>query len=364
DQGGGTPEAVVKMDPQLKGTLAATYFGGPYFGQINALTLDASGNVYIGGATLTRGLPTRTPFVEAFGLHGTTGFLSELSGDLSTLLFSSYLGDTQLFSVKSVAIGASGSAIIGGSTGSAFPFNPQPINVVINSIAVTPPAPLRIDGVWNAASLLGGTVSAGETIVVRGAGFGPDAQLSIGGFAVTPLAIAANSITAIIPSALATGAAIVQVQSGGAASNQMAVLVTSASPGIFSVDGSGFGQGYILNQDGTMNSQGNPAAPGSRITLFATGAGSVSLTDGYAVTGSSSNVFIDGFYCDGVAAVMANVAGLPGPVYELTVIVPTSAQIAAINPDLKNFIFPPQSALVLKIAGANSQNWIAIWIGQ
>jgi uncharacterized protein (TIGR03437 family) len=48
--------------------------------------------------------------------------------------------------------------------------------------------------------------------------------------------------------------------------------LADTSPGIFSVTGDGKGQGAILNANG-LNSGGNPAAKGSIIQIFATGAG-------------------------------------------------------------------------------------------
>jgi hypothetical protein len=46
-----SPAALLKVDPELKNVLAATYFGGAYGQQVQALALDASGNVYIAGST-------------------------------------------------------------------------------------------------------------------------------------------------------------------------------------------------------------------------------------------------------------------------------------------------------------------------
>jgi uncharacterized protein (TIGR03437 family) len=140
--------------------------------------------------------------------------------------------------------------------------------------------------------------------------------------------------------------------------------VAITSPGLFSADGSGFGQGYILNKDGTLNSPANPAAPGDKITIYATGVGPVSFVDAYAVTEFPGAVFIDGFFCDGVAAVMGPVAGFPGAVYQLSVFVPDPAALAANNPNLLNFKFPPQVGVILQIDGASSQNGLAISIGQ
>src|SRR6185503_13231546 len=100
-----------------------------------------------------------------------TGFLSKLSGDLSTLVFSSYFGDTNKFTVSGVSIGQNGDVLIGGVTDLTSP-SPGLGDVWINSLALSPPPALRIDSVVNAASLIDGPISTGETIVIRGAGFG------------------------------------------------------------------------------------------------------------------------------------------------------------------------------------------------
>ena len=355
DQEGCCAAAILKIDPQLQTVLAATYFGGAYGQQVEGLTLDASGKVYVAGYTAPRGLPTRTPLQEAFGFLGTeigpvvefgtqgvTGFLSELSNDLSTLLFSTYLGDNERFGVLGLANGANGAIVIGGLTGQAEVSNSGSANVWVNSIDVAPPPALRIDSIVNAASLLDSAISEGETIVVRGAGFGVDAQLMIGDTVIPAISISPTQITAVVPSNL-PNAVRVQVQSAGAASNEVLVPVAVTSPGIFSVDGSGFGQGYILNPDGTLNSPSNPVAAGDRFTLYVTGVGPVSFTDGYAVTATPVAVYVDGFYCDGVAAVMGPVKGFPGSVYQLTMIAPNLPA----NPNLAGF------GVILQIAGGN-----------
>jgi hypothetical protein len=85
-QVGGSPVGIAIMDPQLQNTLAATYFGDPAYGPlVQVLALDSSGNVYFGGYTSRAGLPTRTPLQLGFGGSLATGFVSELSADLSTL---------------------------------------------------------------------------------------------------------------------------------------------------------------------------------------------------------------------------------------------------------------------------------------
>jgi uncharacterized protein (TIGR03437 family) len=355
-QGAGPALGIMIVDSSLRTTLAATYFG-QYGGiQANALALDTQGNVYIGGGTKVGLLPTRTPLQEGFGGSLETGFVAELSDDLSTLLFSSYFGDGDFFYVSGLGIGTSGAILLGGATDRG--------TVWANSVQLAALPPLRIDSVANAASLLDNPISAGETIAVRGAGFGGDAVLLLNGAPVPAISVAPDIIDAVVPSNLANGRATVQVQSGGAMSNQVLLNVAAASPGLFSVDGSGAGQGYILNQDGSMNSPSNPAAPGDKITIYATGVGPVSFTDGYGVTEYPADLYIDGFHCDGLAAVMGPAAGFPGAVYQLSVVVPDPRSMAGSNPNLLNFTFPPQVGVVLQVHGAGSQNGLAISIRQ
>jgi len=52
-----------------------------------------------------------------------------------------------------------------------------------------------------------------------------------------------------------------------------AMPVADAVPAIFTYNSSGIGEAAVLNQDGTYNSIANPAARGSVITFYATGAG-------------------------------------------------------------------------------------------
>ena len=92
------------------------------------------------------------------------------------------------------------------------------------------------------------------------------------------------------------------------------------------------------------------------MTLFAAGAGQYTLSNGYAVTAQTPVVFIDGFYCNGIAAIVGPVNGLPGNVYQLSVFVPDLATLVSNNPDLKNFKFPPQSSIRLVMGPPNSLN--------
>jgi len=207
-----TQAAIVKMDAQLGNVLAGTYFGGTFGASARAMAIDPAGNVYIGGYTSPRSLPTRTPFVQGFG-RTYTGYVAKLSGDLSSLLFSSAFGDNEGFAVNGVAIGAEGNLVLAGTTASPAQ------NLWANSLILADPPALRIDAIVNADSRLSDPVSDGETILIEGSGFQAGARLMIGGVAVSPLSITPNVITVTVPSGLAGDTASVQVFVDAAMSN-------------------------------------------------------------------------------------------------------------------------------------------------
>ena len=206
--------ALVRIDSQLHSVLAATYFGGTFGTGAGVLTADAFGNIYIGGYTSPRSLPTHAPLFQGFGA-GSRGFVAELTADLSGLLFSSQFGDNESFSVSGLSILPDGSLVLGGSTGSPNS------NVWVNRLSLGSPLTLRIDAVLDAGSELSDPLSGGETIEVRGSGFGPESKLMIGGTPVALLAVTPTQITAVVPQNLPGGAVTVQVIAGGASSNSV-----------------------------------------------------------------------------------------------------------------------------------------------
>lgn len=330
-EAGSSYASLERLNPATGNILESTFLGGFYFSQINSMAFDSSGNLIAGGFTAPRGFPTRTPLANPIGPQ--SGFIAQLTPDLSTLLFSTYLGDTDPFTTQSVAVSADGDILIAGNTTN---------HVWVNSIIPAPPQPLRIDSVVNAASQLSVPLSPSETIAICGSGFGTDAQVSVGGFNAPVIGYSSTCLTAAVPSGVHPGGANLQVETGGAVSNTVIVLVASAAPGIFSADGSGFGQGYILNADGTLNSQSNPAAAGSEITLWVTGAG---------ISGQPAAVFVNGIPAPLVSAAFGQVPGLPGIVDQITVTVRSSA-VALGSP----------AGVIVQVNGANSQSGIELYI--
>ena len=146
-------------------------------------------------------------------------------------------------------------------------------------------------------------------------------------------------------------------QVGGSAGQSVAGIATDSQGNIYVA---GLGQGYILNEDGTLNSPANPAKEGSPITIFATGVGPLSFVDGYAVTSSLPTVTVGGWYANGIAASFGPVAGFPGSVYQISVYVPRPSDFANVNPTLKGFVLPPTVAVSLEVGGARTQAGLAL----
>ena len=154
-----------------------------------------------------------------------------------------------------------------------------------------------IAGVINAASGAAGTVAPGMAISIFGTTLGPQTGV---GFAAPPeggtvaptlagtevlfdgarapvLFTLNGQVNALAPFELANKTnTVLQVVYNGVTSVGMTLPVVPAEPGLFTADATGKGQGAILNQDYGINSASNPAAQGSAIMLFGTGAG---LTD-------------------------------------------------------------------------------------
>jgi uncharacterized protein (TIGR03437 family) len=158
--------------------------------------------------------------------------------------------------------------------------NPSALSVTVaetdGSIAVQgtadPTLVLQSWGVLNGASLLSGSVTPGEILTLFGAAIGPTSVLFDG----TPAPIlyaGPGQINLIVPYAVQKPSTQVQIMQGSQSIAQLQVPVVDTSPAIFALDGSGAGPGAILNQDYSVNSPSTPAAKGSAVMIFATGAG-------------------------------------------------------------------------------------------
>ena len=83
-----------------------------------------------------------------------------------------------------------------------------------------------------------------------------------------------NQINAVVPFAAPfEGNVTVAIIRPGVTIGSLTTTAVASAPGIFSLDGTGVGQGAIFNQDGTLNTRDNPALAGSLVTIYVTGLG-------------------------------------------------------------------------------------------
>jgi uncharacterized protein (TIGR03437 family) len=168
---------------------------------------------------------------------------------------------------------------------------PQVVNVPITFVVGHP----AISGIVNGASFVDKGLSPGLIFTLTGTGFGPltgqGLQLDSNGRVATTVAgvkvlvdgtpapllyVQAGQINAVAPYEIVgkVGQRVnVQVMNNGVAGGVSSDLVAGTAPAIFSL---GNGQGAILNQDGSVNGPGNPAARGSYIAIYGTGEGQTS----------------------------------------------------------------------------------------
>ena len=95
--------------------------------------------------------------------------------------------------------------------------------------------------------------------------------------------------TVMVPYAVAGKTSTqLQVRSQGVLSIPTTLAVTTAAPGLFTLNQNGGGAGAIVNQDGSVNSAGAPAAKDSVVLIYLTGDGQTTPTgvDGQLAVGT------------------------------------------------------------------------------
>jgi hypothetical protein len=101
----------------------ATYLGGRSIDQASAIALDHNGDIYVAGTTASDNFPLLSPIQEtcgkdANGQCSVDAFLTKLSGDGASVIYSTYVGGGGVELANAVAVDPSGAAIIAGRTDS------------------------------------------------------------------------------------------------------------------------------------------------------------------------------------------------------------------------------------------------------
>ncbi len=269
------------------------------------IAVDAAGNVYIGDGYAIRRVD-RAGTIRGIAGGPAKGLAVDASGSLWM---------------------ATGNTVVVASTlGPPFPQRPfiQPNTIGNAATAALFPSLFPFPSA---------AVAPGEILTISGARLGTSvAQVRVlfDGEPVPVLGVREDQITAIAPYRIAgSQTAGITVEVDGVASNPATVAVLPAVPGL-SVYGAGaLISASALNQDGTRNGPGNPAAPGSVVALFGAGAGVMNppQKEGEVVSGTLSvpdlpvSVRIGGRPATVLYAGAA--PGLVGGVLQVNVLIPT-----------------------------------------
>jgi hypothetical protein len=112
---------VARISPDGGHILYSTYFGGTEDDEADRVALDAAGNIIIAGRTDSDDFP----LADAFDAAPNDLFVSKLSSDGGSLLFSTYLGGSDVDRLENMTADAQGNVYLTGSTRSTdYPTTP------------------------------------------------------------------------------------------------------------------------------------------------------------------------------------------------------------------------------------------------
>jgi uncharacterized protein (TIGR03437 family) len=291
---------VAKLNPTGSGMVWATFLGGSANDQAQTIAVDSADDVWVSGVTMSSDFPAKVSVTP-----GGYEFLTELNSAGAALLYSATFPANTV--AQALAVDSTGTVHVAGATGLIFAF-------AEGSAPGQSSAPW-IFGIANAAGgVLSGRVAPGELLSIYGLHIGPAAPLSatfdaagflpttLGGIQATidgiqsPLLYVSDAqINAVAPVELTAGSAVeLQLAQNGVPLPDFPVRVDIAAPGVFQLPD---GSAAAINQDGTLNSQANPATAGSYVSVWATGTGYFPGSDGQMATGANQFCAPESLFC-------------------------------------------------------------------
>ncbi|MGP4038682.1 DUF7948 domain-containing protein [Gracilibacillus sp. D59] len=174
---------VTKLSPDGSSLVFSTYLGGSSFDIGNDITVDTAGNAFVTGRTFSNNFPTTPGTFQTIAPGNGDAFVTKLSLDGSSLIFSTYLGGNSDDIGNGIAVDAIGSAYVTGiTTSNNFPtLNAfQPTIAGSNDAFVTKLSPDGSSLVFS-TYLGGGSADRGNGISVDNTG-----NIYVTGFTLSP----------------------------------------------------------------------------------------------------------------------------------------------------------------------------------
>jgi uncharacterized protein (TIGR03437 family) len=206
-------------------------------------------------------------------------------------------------------------------------------------------------GIVNAASNApaGDAISPGEFIAIYGSGLAASTvqaqalpfPTSLGGVTVSingtlaPIYfVSSGQIDCIVPYEATGQIATIVVTSNNTPSNSVTTILAPTSPGVFSQDGTGTGDGSITHANGALVNAASPALKGETVVMYISGLGNLTtkVADGYGATAQDNAVTLLTVYVAGVQVPASSVTyqGLTvdAGLYQINFTVPASLTVS------------------------------------
>lgn len=328
------PAYPLTIDPTLT---FSTYHGGSGYENANGIALDGTGNIYIIGETDSTNFPTQNPLYPTLRNNWDV-FVTKFDPTGSTLLYSTYIGGTNLDTGNDIAVDSAGNAYITGEAGigiglaSDFPTTPGAYDRTIEAVSAFV-AKLNPMG----SQLLYSTYLGGPSIN-EGLGIAIDSSDNAYVIGVT------NSTS------FPTQNAFQSTYGGGLRDAFVTKLNPSGSALVYSTYLGGSDQETTLDTFGAgiaVDSSGNAyVASATRSNNFPTTAGALNTT-----LGGSSDAFVTKFNASGNGLVYSTYLGGSGSLeyaYDLAI---NSAGEAYVTGTTNSSNFPTQNPLQAHLAG-------------
>ncbi|MBZ5606138.1 MAG: SBBP repeat-containing protein, partial [Acidobacteriia bacterium] len=260
--------------------------------------LPLGGNIWIVGGTFANGTSTFTPTADAADSRPrpNSGFLMELDGNISQVMYATLLGGTGGSYGLDLAGGPNGSLAVMGSSntsdvaqlGATFGTNPSPdfvmfLNRFDNPTGNGPFISIVEDG----ATSTPGPVAAGALVELKGVHLAASTQSYSGTSLSTNLAgttasvngtlaglyyVSDSQINLQLPSGTPAGKATVTVTTAAGTSQPASFTVGQSAPHIYVF---GANRAAVRNPDASINTSDNPTTAGAAVTVYFTGIGAV-----------------------------------------------------------------------------------------